>query len=297
MKNRIWRCVLGCAVASLFAGPAFGHGYAGERFFPPTITTDDPFAADELALPTVTAIKNGDNAREVDIGFELDKLILPDFSIGVSSTHVLLYPHGEKRANGWENVEVNFKYNAYINEPHEFIASVGLQTEIGGTGTRSIGRAAQTTFEPVFFFGKGFGDLPESMAYLKPLAVTGLVGQTFPTGGDEPNVLEWGFSVQYQLPYLQSKVKDVGLPKPLRDMIPIVEFPFETAENREGRGITTGSINPGVLWETKWAQFGAEAIIPVNEASGSHVGFVFQVWIFLDDLDRKHFGHPLFGGK
>jgi hypothetical protein len=290
------RSIAPVLILALLAVPAFGHGYAGERFFPPTITTDDPFAADELAFPTITAIKNSDDVREVDIGFELDKLIIPNLSFGVSETHVLLYPHGEKRSNGWENVELNVKYNAYVNEPHEFIASFGLGAEIGGTGSRAIGRDAQTTFEPLFFFGKGFGDLPDSLAMLKPIAVTGVIGQTFPMGGDEPNVLEWGFSVQYQLPYLQSKVKDVGLPRPLRDMIPLVEFPFETGENRGEKGITTGSINPGILWEIKWAQIGAEAIIPVNKASGSHVGFVFQVWIFLDDLDSKHFGHPIFGG-
>jgi hypothetical protein len=296
MRTFIYRAAL--VVALVACGlSARAHGYAGERFFPPTITTDDPFAADELALPTITAIKNADGARELDFGFELDKLILPNLAIGISDTHTLLYPHGERRTNGWENLELNLKYNAYINEPHEFIASVGLHTEIGGTGSRSIGRDSRSTFEPIFFFGKGFGDLPDSLSMLKPLAVTGLIGQTFPTSRDTPNTLEWGFSVQYQLPYLQSKVKDVGLPKPFRDMIPLVEFPFETGENRGERGLTTGSINPGVLWETRWAQFGVEAIIPVNKASGSHVGFVFQVWIFLDDLDPKHFGHPIFGGR
>jgi hypothetical protein len=249
-----------------------------------------------LALPTVTAVKNSDGSREVDTSFELDKLILPNLSIGISETRMFLNPHGGRRTNGWGNLQLSLKYNAYVNEPHEFIASVGLHTEIGGTGSRRIGRESRSTFEPLFFFGKGFGDLPESLTALKPFAVTGLVGQTFPTAHGAANTLDWGFSLQYQLPYLQSHVKDVGLPKPLRDMIPLVEFPFSTGENRGERGRTTGSINPGLLWETKWAQFGVEAIIPVNKASGTHVGVVFQIWIFLDDLDPKHFGHPIFGG-
>ena len=243
-----------CLAAMIFCCPnALAHGYAGQRFFPPTITTDDPFAADELALPTLTAMKNSDGSREVDIGFELDKLILPNLSIGISETHTLLNPHGDRRTNGWGNLELNLKYNAYINEPHEFIAAVGLHTELGGTGSRRLGRDSRSTFEPVFFFGKGFGDLPDSLGFLKPFAITGLVGQTFPTAGDAANTLDWGFSVQYQLPYLLSQVKDIGLPKPLRDMILLVELPFSTGENRGERGRTTGSINPGVLWETKYA--------------------------------------------
>jgi hypothetical protein len=50
--------LLVCKLIS-FAGPlsASAHGFAGDRFFPATITTDDPFAASELSLPTVSAIR------------------------------------------------------------------------------------------------------------------------------------------------------------------------------------------------------------------------------------------------
>src|SRR5947209_2960273 len=196
LKMRALAAVVAGAVI-LSAKAAFGHGYAGERFFPPTITTDDPFAADELALPTISFIKNSDNDKEIDAGFELDKLISPDFSFGVSDTHIFLHPEEGKRVNGWDNLELNVKYNLYVNEPHEFIFALGARAEIGGTGSKSVGRASHTTFEPAVFFGKGMGDLPDSLAMLKPIAITGSIGQTFPTGGGDSNTLEWGFSVQY----------------------------------------------------------------------------------------------------
>ena len=34
------------------------HGFEGDRFFPPTIATDDPFATDELLLPAVSFFKS-----------------------------------------------------------------------------------------------------------------------------------------------------------------------------------------------------------------------------------------------
>jgi len=58
---------------------------------------------------------------------------------------------------------------------------------------------------------------------------------------------------------------------------------------------TTGTINPGVLWETPYFELGIEAVIPVNGRSGSNIGFVLNSWIFIDDLFPKIFGHPLFG--
>lgn len=281
------------------AGRAFGHGYAGARFFPPTITTDDPAAADELAFPTVSYFKNpggeeGGASREVDAGFEFDKLIVPHLSIGVSETHSWVQPTGMKTVNGWGNLSLNVKYEAFVDAPHEFIVAVGLEAEIGGTGSQAVGRESYSTFTPTLYFGKGFGDLPEALAYLKPIAVTGTIGEVLPTESGAGNSLEWGVAVEYQLPYLQQQVKDVGLGWPFKNMIPLVEIAGETGQgNGEG---TTGTVNPGVLLECKYFQVGAEALIPMNRESGENAGAVVQVWWFLDDMEPRFFGKPIFGG-
>ena len=80
-------------------------------------------------------------------------------------------------------------------------------------------------------------------------------------------------------------------------MIPLVEFAFETAENRAEGGLTSGTINPGVIWVSNSVQLGVEANIPVNSRSGTHVGATIQLWIFIDDLFPKVFGHPIFGAR
>jgi len=149
----------------------------------------------------------------------------------------------------------------------------------------------------VLFVGKGFGDLPESVSYLQPFAVTGTFAQTFPFKPERANAFEWGIAIEYSLPYLQQHVKDIGLPVPFKDMIPLVEFAFETAENRGEGGITTGTINPGVVWESQVVQLGIEANIPINSRSGTHVGVTVQAWIYIDDIFPKAFGHPIFGGS
>src|SRR5579864_5253278 len=74
------------AVAGLGAADAQAHGFVGDRFFPPTIATDDPFATDELLLPSYSHFKNaGSPAVGIsDFGFEFDKEILPRFALGIS---------------------------------------------------------------------------------------------------------------------------------------------------------------------------------------------------------------------
>jgi hypothetical protein len=283
-------CALLCAACGQFAN---AHGIVGDRFFPPTITTDDPFAVDELALPTISYNKDSDG-KETDAGFEFDKEILPHFAIGVSDTHIWENPAQGKSFDGWDNLSLTAKYQFWQNDPHEMILAVGIESDIGGTGSKNTADSF-STITPNFYFGKGFGDLPDSLNGLKPFAVTGVIGEDFPTSSENPNALEWGFAVEYSLPYLQQHVNDVGLTSPLKNMIPLVEFAMTTTENRGQGGLTTGTINPGILWETPHFQLGVEALIPVNHETGDHVGFVVQMWIFIDDLFPKEFGHPLFG--
>ena len=111
------------------------------------------------------------------------------------------------------------------------------------------------------FFGKGVGDLPGELSFLRPLAVTGLVGVAIPTSASSetvtlnettgeheidieryPDMLEWGFAVEYGLVFLQEQVKEIGLPAPFNRLIPLIEFSFETALNRGEEGQPTGTM-------------------------------------------------------
>jgi hypothetical protein len=285
-----------CALVA--AAPiASAHGILGNRFFPPTLSTDDPFAVDELDLPAFSYIKNaGDpGSRELDYGFEFDKEISPHFAIGVSDAYSTIKPDFGKSTKGFGNLTLTAKYEVYEDPKSEFIFSVGVEVDLGGVGTKGF-RDPFTTYTPTIYLGKGFGDLPDKLAVLQPFAVTAELGQSFPTS-PEPNVFSWGFAVEYSLPYLQEHVKDVGLPAPFKNMIPLVEFSMETTENRGVGGLTTGTINPGVLWVTDYYELGVEANIPVNHETGAHVGVTASLWIFIDDIFPHTFGHPLFGER
>jgi hypothetical protein len=294
---------LGGIAFALFLGVtgplAHAHGFVGDRLFPATVATDDPFAVDELSLSATYVKNSGEDGepgnREIDGGFEFVKEIFPHFAIGIEETYVHLKPKGEDSIHGWDNLGVSLKYELWQDAKSESILSIGLDTDIGGTGSNDIGDSF-TTFTPTIYFGKGFGDLPDSVGALRPIAITGTLGQTFPTSAEEANAVEWGFALEYSLPYLQQHVKDIGLPEPLKNMIPLVEFAFETPENR-GENVTTGTINPGVLWETRLFQLGVEAIIPINHDSGSHVGVTMSLQIYIDDLWPGVFGHPVFGAR
>src|SRR5579862_4109690 len=77
------------------------HGFAGDRFFPATILTDDPFVADEMSLPTVTRNPTGpDGSQEIDIDVDLAKRITPNLGITLGHTWEYLRPKGGPALTG-----------------------------------------------------------------------------------------------------------------------------------------------------------------------------------------------------
>jgi hypothetical protein len=308
-----------CAVCEFTAtGRVYGHGFAGARFFPATLSTDDPFVSDELSLPTVSTIRTPDDGgtRETDISVDVSKRITPEFAIEIGDTFTTLNPQDGRAANGFGNLELGGKYQLLKNGEHEAIVSIGLGVEVGGTGGRSVGADSFSTWASGIFFGKGFGDLPNEMRFLKPFAITGQLGIAIPTSAStrsvsvdvqsgeldieverHPDVLEWGFALEYSMIYLQSQVQDLHLHAPLDRLIPLVEFALETPLNRGEEGQTTGTIDPGVIWAGKYFQVGVEAVIPINERTGNNVGVIAQLHFFIDDLFPHSLGRPLFGGN
>jgi hypothetical protein len=109
-------------------------------------------------------------------------------------------------------------------------------------------------------------------------------------------VLVWGGTLQYSLPYLKQNVVDLGLPDFVNRLIPIVEVALQTpAANTVTSGtVTTGTINPGLIYAANKFQLAAEAIIPINRASGTGVGGMVQLHFYLDDIFPDSIGRPIF---
>ena len=85
-------------------------------------------------------------------------------------------------------------------------------------------------YQPVLDVGKGFGDLPKSLNILRPFAVTAelsetLPGQAWTNGNQNSTNLNWGFTVQYSLPFYNSQVAAIDNDL-FKHLIPLTEFAF-----------------------------------------------------------------------
>ena len=310
------------ASVALPALPLDAHVVAGNRTFPVTLTIDDPGVSDEVSIPAFTYSRSGSNGgsgpgHEFDFGFEYDKTITSTTALIFNDGYDVHQMNGSKTQAGFENLYVTGKWQAYTNAAHEFVASLGVIREIGGTGTTHTGGDRYGSTAPAVYFGKGLGDLP--IGFARPFAVTGELSyviadrklkqiQQASATGSSPfdtgiaaqfnsgtnNAWSGGFSVQYSLPYLQSQVKNIGLPGFLGDLIPVVEVTWSSPSGSPSSQGTTWTVAPGVIYLAQWGEIGVEALIPANKAAGTNVGAVALVHFFLDDLFPTSLGKPIF---
>jgi len=314
---RILALVLVAAMALTWAFQAQAQeGPIGKREFAVTRTVEDPLVADELLFPSILHIKRPAGrgeppTRETDVSGELLKTLTANFGVSLAGSLIHLDPDEAPTLTGFDNLEIGLKYAFFVSPTHETILSAGLGWEVGGTGRKAVADSFDVV-RPAIFWGKGFGDLPEELRMLKPLAVTGVLGFEIPTRGTtrraqvaggqtqvdvqrNPNAFQWGFVVEYSLAYLQASMKDSGFRTPFKELIPVVELAFDTFLDRGSAGQTTGTVNPGIIWQGDSIQIGLEAVIPINERSGKNVGVQASLVFFFDELLPKSLGRPLFG--
>jgi hypothetical protein len=306
-----WRLLLALVMLG-GAHCAHAHGIAGNRFFPGTLTFDDPAVADELVAPNFAGAKHpGEGGDVVDNRFDwaLFRLLTTNIGVGIDGA----WAHrdwGVSPRSGFDVTNLSIKGLAYRNDLHEILVSAGLSWGVAHSGAQGIGGNAPDLLRPGIFFGKGFGDLPDGLAWLRPFGITGAAtlehpmtgasinfgidtqtGQLGPMPTRNVDTLHWGFALEFSTLYLTSRFTPGRLPKqePLNQLVPLIEFAFDSPRGEK----TSATMNPGLSYVAVTWQLAVEAIVPLNSEGGRSVGARAQLLLFLQDLIPSVFGKPL----
>src|SRR5579884_2207069 len=104
---------------------ANAHGFAGARFFPATLMTDDPFVADEWSFPTVTWSKDADGVAVTTASMDIAKRITGNIAVEVAATWLDLRPPSGPALDGFDNLTLGAKYLLSVDPVHETIFAIG----------------------------------------------------------------------------------------------------------------------------------------------------------------------------
>ena len=275
----------------------YAHGVVGKRLFVEPIATEDANVFSEFDLVVPSYVK-GDHENELSIGSALTLQLTSRLGLEMEGEWVSLNPDIGSNESGWANPEAVLKYVAFTSPEHEWIATVAAGAEFP-YGTKRIGADDFWTLKTGFFYGKGFGDLPGRLAFLRPLMIQGdgMIHQPLTGSATEGFcTLSYDLAVYYSIPYLQQFVKDVGIPRPLNRLFPMVELNYERVLNGPDLGNLEGFARPGLLWVGRSVELGVAAVIPITEAARekADIGVTGIVSLYLDDMFPDAFRKPLF---
>jgi hypothetical protein len=315
MTCTAWRTTVPSFLFLLATCSEASAAYVGDRFFPSTLATTVPTPADFYNPPYFVRLPDTSTTpttHEIDIPTTYSRLVTRDLSVFFTETFRVLDDVNKGTRTGFDNFVIGAQYQLYANPEHQFVFTVGGTAAIGGTGSSQIGATSFSTLTPTFYIGKGFGDLPDSVAWLRPLTVSATVAvavptesvslttTTLPSGATtlsetiNPKILQLGFALEYSLVTNQytAGANRTGTRYP-EGWVPLVEFTTSTPLNGPNAGRTTGTVNPGVIWVNRYLQVGVEAIIPIDAHSGRDVGARAQAHLYLPAIfaDLK----PIFG--
>lgn len=297
---RARNCAAGAVAAAALilglCGRAHAYEAAGDRLFPatlvlPQIGPGDEFYVNGSTLPLAGG-EPGADSRANNFSATYNKTITDRLGVVFEENYTTIDRIGQKTSYGWQNFDTAIKYLAIVDQPHEFLFTVGVDREFGGTGATQVGASNSGATTPQIFFGKGLGDL--DIGYWRPLAVTGVVGYQIADAAPRPDRVTPGFVVEYSIPYLQSKVESLDLPEFVRRLTPMTEVSFTIPNGPSYGARTTALIAPGVSYAGEGWELAIEGLVPESRATGRGVGVIAQLHLSLDYLLPDTLGRPLF---
>jgi hypothetical protein len=319
MARTAWRTAISGFLVLLATCSEGLAAYVGDRFFPSTLATTVPTPADFYNPPYFVKLPDTattPSTREFDIPTTYSRLITKDWSVFFTETFRVIEDSNRGIRSGFDNLVIGTQYQLYTNPEHQFVVTVGGTAAIGGTGAAGIA-STFSTLTPTVYIGKGFGDLPDSVAWLRPLNITATAAvavptdastlistslgsvnlpvetgafnslTTLPTGPTtlaatvNPKILQLGFALEYSLVTNEYTGPNRTGTRYPQGWVPLIEFTTATPLNGPLAGRTIGTINPGVIWVNRYLQVGVEAIIPINASSGRDLGVRAQAHLYL----------------
>jgi hypothetical protein len=313
-----WRTIIPGFLLLLATCSEGSAAYVGDRFFPSTLATTVPTPADFYNPPYFVKLPDTSttpSTREFDIPTTYSRLVTKDWSVFFTETFRVIESANMGTRSGFDNLVIGTQYQLYTNPEHQFVVTVGGTAAIGGTGAPGIA-SSFSTLTPTVYIGKGFGDLPASAAWLRPLTISATAAVAVPTESStltslgalniprtdtgaftsltplptgpttlaetiNPKILQLGLALEYSLVTNEHTGANRTGTRYAEGWVPLVEFTTATPLNGPLAGRTTGTVNPGVIWVSRYLQAGVEAIIPMDAHSGRDVGVRAQAHLYL----------------
>jgi hypothetical protein len=215
----------------------------------------------------------------------LEKTISPDSSFSLFAGYQRLEQQGETTI-GFTNLSLAYKHVLISIPQHEFMLSIAPEAEVP-VGNRDIGSESHARAGFDLIFVKGFGDVADSIALLRPAALEGDIGWEGKVSGARDDLVAATAEIEYSLAYLDENVASFSVTHALRNLTPHLDFDY--AQYMDAHRNSTApdfELTPGVAWLNSTFEVNLGMQVALNHASSSSgaVAFVWLVGVSFDQI-------------
>ena len=187
---------------------------------------------------------------------------------------------------GFSNLSLAYKHVLLAIPRHEFTLSIAPEGEIP-VGSRKIGSESHARAGFDLIFAKGFGDLADSLAILRPAAIEGDLSWEGKVTGARDDLVAANGEIEYSLSDLDENVASFSVTHALRDFTPHLDFDYAQYMSAHRNSTAPDfELTPAVAWLSETMEINLGVQVAVNRASSSSgaVAFVWLVGVSIDQI-------------
>ena len=213
----------------------------------------------------------------------LEKLISPNSSFSIFSGYQRFEQDEESTSSS--NLELGYKRILLAIPHHEFVFTLNPGLELP-LGNRSAGSESHARAGIDLLFQKGFGDLPDSLALMRPFGVEGDAGFQSKVTGARDDLVTADLELEYSLHYLDENVAIGSVPRALRGLTPHLDFDYgQFLSAHRNSSQPDFELTPAIAWLNDIFEVNLGVQVGVNSAA-TGAGAVAFVWLLGVSYDQ-----------
>jgi hypothetical protein len=253
------------------------------RAEPPGRSFVGDFIGNDATTENYLTVSGDYDRSENSESFYLEKTISPNSSFSIFTGYQRFEQDEESTSSS--NFELAYKRVLIRIPSHEFVFTINPGLELP-LGNRSAGSESHARAGFDLLFQKGFGDMPDSLALLRPAGVEGDWGWQSKVTGARDDLITSDLELEYSLHYLDESVAPGSVPRAMRDLTPFLDFNYgQFLSAHRNSSQPNFELTPAVAWLNSIFQVSLGIQVAVNRAA-SGTGAVAFVWLLGVSYDQ-----------
>jgi hypothetical protein len=267
--------VFGLAAALLCVSTAYAD--------PPSRVFVGDFIGNDATVENYLAVGGSFDRAQNSESLYLEKTLSSNSSFSIFAGYQRF--EQEEESTSSSNLELAYKHILLSIPRREFLLTISPSIELP-LGNNTGGSETHARAGVDVLFQKGFADLPDSLALLRPIGIEGDWGWQSKVTGARDDLTTADLELEYSLEYLDENVAANSVPRAMRNLTPNLDFDYgQYLSAHRNSSQPNFELTPAIAWLDSSYEVNLGVQVAVNRAA-SGTGAVALVWMLGVSFDE-----------